>query len=175
MNQYHPTTEDIIDYLHRELTPEADAALLVHLEACTSCRARYEEQAQLSESLRVYARESERELPQGVVARIWDAIESEQAQPSFMQRLAALWRPAIAIPVAAVLVLGAFFGYNAAHRTPALTTIDAAIYLRDHASLNSTMPFGEGSTEPASLRGDESPSDQHWIASTGTSVVAETR
>lgn len=174
MNQ-HPTTEQIIDYLHRELTPEADAALLVHLEACSACGALYEEQAQLSESLRAYGRASERELPQGVVARIWDAVEAEHARPSLGERLAAFWRPAFAIPVAAVLVVGAFFGYSSTHRTVALTTIDAAVYLRDHASINSTMPFGDGATEPASLHGDESPTDQQWIASTGTSVVAESR
>ena len=97
-----------------------------------------------------------------------------KAQPSFGQRIAAFLRPAIAVPIAAVLVAGAFFGYTATHHNGPITTIDAAYYLRDHASLNGTMPFGEGSVDP-SLRGDESAGDQQWIASTGTSVVAETR
>ena len=174
MNHEHTTTEAIIDYLHRELSPEADAALLVHLESCAQCRAMYEEQARLSESLRSYARMTERDLPQGVVARIWDAVETQRAQPSFGERIAAFFRPAIAVPIATVLVVGAFFGYTATHHNGPATTIDAAYYLRDHASLNGTMPFGEGSVDP-SLRGDESAGDQQWIASTGTSVVAETR
>jgi anti-sigma factor RsiW len=175
MNVQHPSTEQIIDYLHRELTPEEDAAMLVHFDSCEECAAAYEEQARLSESLRAYANATERELPQGVVARIWDAIEEQQARPSIAQQIAAFFRPAVAVPLAAVLVVGAYFGYTATHRTAATTTIDAAYYLRDHASLNSTLPFGESSAEPASLRGDESTSDQQWIASTGTDVVAENR
>ncbi len=175
MNHEHTTTEAIIDYLHRELSPEADAALLVHLESCEQCRAIYQEQARLSESLRTYARVTERELPQGVVARIWDAVETQQTQPSFAQRITALFRPVVAVPIAALLVVGAFFGYTASHHTGPITVIDAAYYLRDHASLNSTMPFGESSVEPASLHGDESAGDQQWIASTGASAIAETR
>ncbi|HET9028743.1 MAG TPA: zf-HC2 domain-containing protein [Candidatus Aquilonibacter sp.] len=173
MIEKHATTEDLIDYLHGELPPEADAGILAHLEQCAQCTALYDDQARLSESLRSYARSSERDLPQGVVASIWDAIEREERAPSSLQRLAAFLRPAYALPIAAVLVLGAFFGYTATHRAAATTTIDAAIYLRDHASLNSTMPFGDGASEPATLRSDESASDQQWIASTGTSVVAQ--
>jgi anti-sigma factor RsiW len=174
MNQEHTTLEDIIDYLHRELSPEADAALLGHLSSCPECAAMYEEQARISESLRAYGRATERELPQGVVARIWDAVDAQETRPTFAQRIAAAFRPAIAIPVAAVLVVGAFFGYAATHHAAPVTTIDAAYYLRDHASLNSTMPFGTSVVDPASLR-DEGAGDQHWIASTGASVVAETR
>lgn len=174
MNKEHVTTEEIIDYLHRELSPEADAAMLVHLNSCAQCAAMYEEQARISESLRAYARASERELPQGVVARIWDAVEAQQAQPTLGARLVAFFRPAVAVPaLAAPLVVGAFFGYTASHHNGAVTTIDAAYYLRDHASLNNTMPFGEGSVEPA--RGDESAGDQQWVASTGPSIVAEAR
>jgi anti-sigma factor RsiW len=172
MTQQHPTTEAIIDYLHRELTPEADAAMLTHLESCRDCAASYEEQAQLSEGLRAYARATERELPEGVVARIWDAVERESSAPSFVERLQALLRPVIAVPIAAMLVVGAFFAYNASHHVP-LTTIDAAVYLRDHAAVTSTLPFGEG-PDPASLR-DDSPSEQQWVASTGTEFVAQAR
>lgn len=175
MNHEHTTTEDIIDYLHHELSPEADATLLVHLKSCAQCAAMYEEQARLSESLRAFARATERDLPQGVVARIWDAVDARTAQPTFTRRVVAFFRPAVAVPIAAVLVVGAFFGYSATHHSAPMITIDAAYYLRDHASLNSTMPFGESSVEPASLRGDESASDQQWIASTGASAVAETR
>lgn len=175
MNQQHVTPEQIVDYLHRELAPEADAALLVHLESCAACAALFDQQARLSEALRTYARESERELPQGVVARIWDAVERDQAAPTFAQRLALVFRPVYAVPIAAVLVIGAFFGYTATHHAVPVTTIDAAVYLRDHASLNSTMPFGDGAAESA-LRGEvSSASDEQWVASTGTSLVAESR
>ena len=175
MKHKHTTIEEIIDYLHRELSPEADAAMLGHLSSCPQCAAMYEEQARISESLRAYARATERELPQGVVARIWDAVEAQEMRPTFAQRIAAAFRRPIAIPIAALLVVAAFFfGYSATHRAAPVTTIDAAYYLRDHASLNSTMPFGTGVVDPSSLR-DEGAGDQHWIASTGVSVVAESR
>ncbi len=175
MTNEHTTIEELIDYLHHELTPEADAAMLVHLQSCAQCAAMYEEQARLSESLRAYARATERDLPQGVVARIWDAVEAKTPQPTVAQRIAAFFRPAVAVPIAAVLVIGAFFGYSATHHAAPMITIDAAYYLRDHASLNSTMPFGESSVEPASLRNDESAGDQQWVSSTGVSTVADTR
>ncbi len=175
MTNEHTTTEQLIDYLHHELSPEADAALLAHLKSCARCTAMYEEQARLSESLRAYARATERDLPPGMVTRIWDAVDARRAQPPLAQRIAAFFRPAIAVPIAAVVLAGAFFGYTATHHAAPMITIDAAYYLRDHASLNSTMPFGESAVEPASLRNDESPGDQHWIASTGASAVAEMR
>jgi anti-sigma factor RsiW len=146
----HPNQELLIDYLHGELAPGEDAALLLHLESCADCQARYQDEVELSESLRAYARASERELPAGVRNAIWAAIESGERMPSWPQRMAAWLRPAVALPIAAALVLAAFIGYGSTtHRSG--TTIDAAYYLDDHAAITSAVPFSEGNTVPAAL------------------------
>jgi anti-sigma factor RsiW len=146
----HLNQEQLIDYLHDELAPGEDAVVLLHLERCDPCRARYEEEASLSEQLRRFARVSERELPQGVRASVFAAIEESAAQPGWAARLAGWLRPAIAIPVAAAVVIAAFAGYDSAtHR--ARTTIDAAYYLDDHAALTSAVPFTEGNIVPTAL------------------------
>lgn len=150
MKQEHVTTEQLIDYLHGELAPGDDAHILQHLEHCGACAAAYDEQARVTEALRAYARASERELPQGVVNRIWDQIEREERSPSWGARIAAFWRPAVAVPVAAVLVVGAFFGFTATHHA-AVTTIDASYYLQDHAAITGTVPFSEGIVVPSGL------------------------
>ncbi len=145
----HPNHELLIDYLHGELAPGEDAALLQHLDNCTACRARYEDEIELSESLHAYARASERELPAGVRNAVWAAIESGERTPSWTQRVAAWLHPAVALPVAAVLVLAAFLGFgSSAHHG---TTIDAAYYLDDHAAVTGAVPFSEGNTVPAAL------------------------
>jgi predicted anti-sigma-YlaC factor YlaD len=170
MNQ-HPTQEQLIDYLHGELSPGADASLLLHLDGCTGCRADYEAQARLSEDLRAFARSEERDLPVQIRPLIWAAIESGSRPPSWADRLAMLLRPAIALPAAAAIAIAAFAGY-AVSLPHAGTTIDAAYYLDDHAALTSAVPFGEGNPVPSSLYTGESASDQQWIASSATSDVA---
>jgi anti-sigma factor RsiW len=149
----HPNQELLIDYLHGELAPDDDAALLLHLDSCPPCRARYHEEVELSESLRAYARASECELPAGVRNAVWAAIESGERAPSWTRRVAAWLHPAVAFPIAAALVLAAFLGFgSSAHRG---TTIDAAYYLDDHAAVTSAVPFNEGNTVPAALYSPE--------------------
>ncbi len=146
----HPNQELLIDYLHGELAPGEDAALLLHLDSCAACRARYQDEIELSESLRTYARVSEQELPAGVRNAVWAAIESTERAPSWSQQIAAWMRPAVAVPVAAALVVAAFIGFSStAHHND--TTIDAAYYLDDHAAITSAVPFSEGNTVPAAL------------------------
>ena len=146
----HPSQEQLIDYLHRELAPDEDAALLLHLEGCPSCSERYQEEARLSESLRSFARASERELPAGVRASIWSAVESAERTPAWTDRLRSLLRPVIALPIAAAFVVVALAGYESSlHRGG--PTIDAAYYLDDHAALTSAVPFSEGTIIPTAL------------------------
>jgi anti-sigma factor RsiW len=152
MNE-HPNKEDFIDYLHHELPPEADAKMLLHLQACPGCARRYDDEARLSETLKVYARATERELPQGVSLLIRERIARE-TRGSWTERMAALLRPAVAVPVAAALAVAIYFGYNAAHSTPPMRTIDAAYYLNDYESLARIVPFGEGSVVPSQLQND---------------------
>jgi anti-sigma factor RsiW len=172
MNQQHTTTEFIIDYLHGELEPAADAALHVHLESCDECRALYNEQSRLSEALHAYAKESERDIPQGVVARIWDAVEKEHAPPAWRLAINALFRPVVAVPVAIALIAGIVV---ANHAESPNANIDVAYYLQDHAALTTSVPLHEGSVEPETLQNDTAASDQHWVASTGASIVTAER
>jgi anti-sigma factor RsiW len=142
----HLTDDQLIDYLHGELAPGEDAAFALHLSACDGCRERYDDEAHLSEDLRAYARAAERELPVGIRAAVWDAIE----RPAGPRWGFAWLRPAFALPVAAALVVVAFAGFSVSHHgsTPA---IDAAYYLDDHAALTGAVPFNEGNTVPAAL------------------------
>ena len=153
MKQKHPSTDTLIDYIHRELSPEDDAAILLHVESCDECRVRYETEARVSEALRLHARNSERELPQGVVNSIWAEIDSAP-HSTFGERLRAAFRPVYALPVAAAAAVAIYFGVAAQHQAP-VTTIDAAYYLDDHAALTSTTPFGEGNAVPAQLENDQ--------------------
>ncbi len=146
----HLNQDQLIDYLHGELSPGEDAALLQHLESCAVCNARYHDEVELSESLRAYARQTERELPAGVRNAVWAAIESTERAPTLWQRVLAWLHPGVAFPVGAALVLAAFIGYgsSAHHSGP---TIDATYYLDDHAALTSAVPFNEGNTVPTAL------------------------
>jgi anti-sigma factor RsiW len=151
----HPSAENLTDYLHHALAPEDDALIHTHLETCASCRADYQHEARLTEILRAHARKQERELPAGVVARIWDKVETGGARPSFWESLHALLRPAIAVSVAAAIVLAAYFGpvYWKA-RTASPPSIDAMYYLQDHATMTGTLPFADSAVMPASLQND---------------------
>ena len=172
MNTTHIELETLIDYLHRELPPGTDAAVMQHLATCPQCSALHDEQAQLSDSLRAYGRASERELPAGVVARIWDAIDTERSAPSLAQRLAWWFRPAIALPIAAAVALMLYLGVARPHFVGTSAVIDAAYYIDDHAALTSTVPFSQGNVVPPSLENDEAGADQRWVASTGASDIA---
>jgi hypothetical protein len=148
---------------------------MAHLATCTTCHALCDEQTQLTESLHTYGTLTERELPAGVVARIWDAVETPNA-PTFIEALAAWFRPVVALPIAAVLALALYVGIAHPRFTGAgVAVIDAAYYIDDHAALTGTVPFSEGNVVPPSLENDETGADQHWVASTGASDVAETR
>jgi anti-sigma factor RsiW len=166
----HLTSEQLIDYLHGELPPGDDASVHVHLETCAACRAEYEAQAVLTESLRAYARQTERELPGAVRGAIWNAVDA-RSRASFSGRLRAFFRPALGLAVAAAATIAVIAGYSTAtHHVP--TAIDAVYYLDDHAALTSTVPFHEGSAVPAALTTGQAASDQEWLASSGAGDVA---
>jgi anti-sigma factor RsiW len=174
MNTSHVPIESLIDYLHHELAPGDDAVVMAHVATCSDCHALYDEQTHLNDALRVYGAATERELPAGVVARIWDAVETERSAPTMMQSLAAWFRPMVALPIAAVLALALYVGIAHPKFPGTVAVIDAAYYIDDHAALTGTVPFSEGNVVPPSLENDETGSDQHWVASTGASDVAET-
>ncbi len=169
MNE-HLNHDDFIDYLHGECAPGRDAAILAHLNGCEACTAAYDEEARLGELLRTHAKRTERELPYGMSASIWERIEREQiARPGWASALKAFLRPAIAVPAAAGLVVAAYFGLTALQHGPVRPSIEAAFYLNDHAALTRTVPFGEGgSVVPSTLASDNVGTDQQAIALTGS-------
>lgn len=145
----HLTSDTLLDYIHGELMPAEDASVYAHIEQCETCRAEYQAEVVLGEMLRANAAREERELPSSVKAEIWQRVRD--AKPSPVNRLTAWLRPAVAVPVAAVLALAAYFGtaYVGPHGAPA---IEASYYLQDHAAMNTTIPFSDhNSANPVDL------------------------
>ncbi|HEY8296630.1 MAG TPA: anti-sigma factor [Candidatus Baltobacteraceae bacterium] len=152
----HATTDQLIDYIHGALAPEEDAFVHTHIDTCGACREEYASEVSLTELLRTHAAAEEREMPSTIKAAIWQQIRD--AAPSPAQRVIAWMRPAIALPIAAAIVLAAYFGL---HTQPvsAAPMIDAAYLLQDHAAMNSTVPFGDRTgANPATLEGQSSAS-----------------
>jgi predicted anti-sigma-YlaC factor YlaD len=153
MNQSHLSVEQLVDYLHGELSPQEDATVHAHLAECRFCSEAYDTEAALSGVLRAHASAEERELPESVVARIRDAIERERSSTAW-QWLAAALRPAIALPVAAALAFALYLSATAWHGV-GTTTIDATDYVENHAALAATTPFAQESALPTMLTSDD--------------------
>ena len=145
----HLTNEQLIDYMHGALAPEQDAAVYEHIESCAQCRAEYDAELALTYILRAHAASEERELPSTLKAELWSRIRA--AEPSTWSRIAAWVRPSVAVPVAAVLALAAYFGNTYLGAQPA-PSIEAAYYLQDHAALNGTVPFSDHSVNPVEIQ-----------------------
>ncbi|MDQ6932778.1 MAG: zf-HC2 domain-containing protein [Candidatus Eremiobacteraeota bacterium] len=153
----HATNEQLIDYIHSQLTPDQDARMHAHLADCSRCRDEYEVEAQLSEMLRNQAALEELELPSMVKANIWAAVR--EALPSPMDRLRTFLRPVYAVPVAAALLIALFFAPGYLHRSSSAPTIDAAFFLEDHRAMGSLVPFADHSGAMSS-EFEASPTDQ---------------
>jgi anti-sigma factor RsiW len=150
MNDTHPTTAQLIDYIHGELSPGDDAVVHAHLAGCAACRQSHESETRLGELLRQHAAASERELPAGFAARIVEAATRPDRAP-WWEQLRAAWRPAVALPVAAGLALAAYLSAGVLHPPIRSRTIDAAYYIENHAALASDMPFADASAVPVDL------------------------
>ncbi len=144
MNE-HLSTDRLIDYIHGELRAEDDASVHAHLRTCAPCRTDYEAEVALSEVLRAEPAFAERELPGAVRGAIWAAVDAER--PPVGARIAAFFRPVIAVPVAAAAIAIAVFASPLGHPNQAGPRVDAAYYLEAHAAQQAQNPFAEhGST-----------------------------
>jgi predicted anti-sigma-YlaC factor YlaD len=136
----HYDRETLIDYQHGALDPDADAAVFAHLEQCAACDALHDDEATFGEHLRALARADERDLPAMVKARVWEAVRTER--PSWIARLQPRWGPALAVPLAAMFILGLYFG------TPifrgAVPGVSASYYLDEHTAESQDNPLGPG-------------------------------
>jgi anti-sigma factor RsiW len=151
MNETHPSIEQIVDYLHGELSVADDAAIHAHLASCQSCEERRSDEAEVTDTLRAHARAQERELPPGVVARIRGAIE--RPVPVW-ERLHAAFRPVVAVPAAVALAVILYLGFGPRHRAVA-TPVDAAYYVNDHAALSDVTPFAQDASLPDVLTSND--------------------
>jgi len=171
----HVTTERLIDYIHGVLAPEDDAAVYAHVTTCTACRAEYRAELTLSETLKAQAAAEELEFPSIVKAKVWQAIRAAE-RPSLAQRLHALLRPALAVPLAAALVLAALAGIRLSPGSA--PQISVAYFLEEHAAQQVQTPLADraaGSTaqleESAALAADSS--DQETTATSSALAGAE--
>jgi predicted anti-sigma-YlaC factor YlaD len=148
----HYTADILDDYLHGELGPERDATIHAHLERCSPCSALYDEAASVRDMLRASAIAQEREFPSIIKARVWEAVRNAPPALTFADRLRALWRPMIALPVAAAIAVFAYMGVPAVHGSNAPAGVAATYLLEEHAALASENPLADrGMIVPASL------------------------
>jgi anti-sigma factor RsiW len=140
MTQHLPL-ETLIDYIHGELTPEADAAVHLHLTACPVCREEYDAEMQVGEALRSAARAQDVEFPSMVAARTWERIRTTRPGP--LANLALFLRPAIAVPLVLAIGFGAYFATPLGHFARHERTVNASYYLEQHAGQEASDPLAE--------------------------------
>ncbi len=146
MNQ-HLSNDTLTDYLHGELRPQDDALAHAHLLVCPTCRAARDAETSITEFVRAGAAAEEHEFPSLVSAVVWERIR--EARPSPLGRLSAFLRPAIAVPVAAVLLLGGWFASPLGHGSAnGARSIDAVYYFQQHAAQSASSPLSEHSGLP---------------------------
>ncbi len=150
--------DQLVDYVHGELSAREDAAIHAHVAACANCAEAHDMEVRLGELLRRHAREEERELPPGLTTAIYARASSERVTPWWSwQRLATTPRQLIAVPVVVAIVVAIYAMAGGWHGTPKSDANDAAYYIENHAALASTMPFEEGAALPTMLTSDQSP------------------
>jgi predicted anti-sigma-YlaC factor YlaD len=150
----HYNADTLDDFLHGALGPERDAVIDAHLKACAQCHAVYDESVSVRDWLRAAARAEEREFPSIVKARVWEAIRYER--PTWFDHLRAVWRPMVAVPVAAAIALFAYIGLPIAHIGGPATGVAATYLLEEHAALASENPLADrGLIVQASLVGGQ--------------------
>jgi len=151
----HPDNDQLIDFLHGELSPAADAAFHAHLAACDHCRADADAERALSDALRSEALASELEMPSLVNAAVWARVRA--ARPGPFARFGAVLRPAFAVPIAAALLIGGWFASPLAHPAGTPPHIDAAYYFAAQGLQTVEATDGDG-TVAADSRNAAGPS-----------------
>ena len=129
----------LLDYERGELDAARDAAMHQHLQACSACREQWESDLALVDSLRAWA--TPREFPTSILANVRQAMYAERP-PTLAERLRAVFRPVIAAPVAAaVLVAVIYTGYHRMNQPqPTLTGMD---FVREHLAQTASMPSND--------------------------------
>src|ERR1700730_16413955 len=109
-----------------------------HLQSCTACRAEWQADLALIDSLRTWS--AEREFPASILAGVRRAVHAERS-PSIAERLRAVLRPAFAAPMAAAVLIAVVYGYNHSRQAPpTMTGID---YVREHFAQTASLPSSD--------------------------------
>ena len=129
----------LVDYERGELDPARDAAMHQHLQSCSECRALWEADMALVESLRAWS--APREFPTSIIANVRQSMHAERP-PTFMERLSAAFRPVYAAPVAAAIIgVVLYSGYHRMNAPqPTLTGMD---FVREHIAQTASLPSND--------------------------------
>jgi anti-sigma factor RsiW len=153
MKEMHPTMDQIVDYLHGELSAAEDAAMHAHLTGCRDCDERRAQEVAITEALRAHVHARERELPPHLVADVLTRV-TRNRPPSLWEQLRAGLRPLLVLPVAAAVALAIYAGVTFSRGPSAPIGVDAGSYVDAHASLSSFGPFSDDAP-PATLTSNE--------------------
>ena len=138
----HLGNDTIIDYLHRELAPGEDAAVLLHLEVCEQCSLQLNLESAIAGRLRTAAKAEELELPLGMREAIMARLA--EAAPTPLERLAAWLRPIVVVPLVAAAAAAAVLIPLGSHRAPA-QALPVMYYLEEHAAHAQENPLADRS------------------------------
>jgi anti-sigma factor (TIGR02949 family) len=139
----HLNPDVLIDYLHHELPPGQDAKVLAHLEACARCARELDVEASITDRLRAAARADELELPLGMRSAIIARISAVRPNP--WDRLSAVFRPVVLLPVAAVLTAVAIF-VGPVLQPQQNTALPVSYYLQQYAVHSQQNPLADRGT-----------------------------
>ena len=140
---HHPSTADLIDFIHGELTPAQDAYVHAHLPECAACRTEYDREVRLGETIRAAALAEESAFPTIIAAQIWERTRVEQ--PARFGFLRSFLRPVLAVPIAAALAAGIYFVSPLTHADS--PKIEASFYLEQHDEQQTMSPLIERASQ----------------------------
>jgi anti-sigma factor RsiW len=166
----HYDLDTLDDYLRGELDTARDAAVHAHLETCEPCRRAYDEAASVRDWVRTAAAAEELAFPSLIKARVWEEIRS--APPSPFAWLRTGWRPWLALPVAAALVIVGYLEVPALHGgTPA--GITASDLLLEHSAQMADNPLADHGAVVRASTFDAGPAAVPLIEAVDSTSIAD--
>ncbi len=135
--------ELLTDYAHHELDEAQDALVYEHLQSCVECRAAWQAELDLTDSIR-YAYSEEHELPMSVVAAVRQSLRGRSA-PTFLDRVRAALRPAVLAPAAAVVLIVAGVLRFGPLLHPTSSELSSSYFVRQHVAQTLGSPSSDRS------------------------------
>jgi anti-sigma factor RsiW len=133
----------LVDYVHHELDTATDAAVFSHIKTCASCASQYQHEVQLGEALR-RAFADELDMPTSVLAGVRLAVHGQSTEsPSFAERLRALLRPRLAVPLAAVIAVLTIGVVRVGQNGQPQPNFSTGYYLREHVAQTMGSPVSD--------------------------------